>query len=326
MEFDLISRLLDGTARQRQDTVLGPGDDSAVLAVPAGRQLVACHDSMVEGVHFLPGAAADDLGWKALAVNLSDLAAMGASPAWALLSLTLPRPDAGFVDGFAAGFDALAERYHLQLVGGDTTSGPLTIGVTALGLLPDGTALRRDGAVVGDAILVTGALGAGAAGLHCLDKSHPEADRLLAAPGEAREQVIARYNRPQPRVEAGLHLRGEASACIDLSDGLLADLGHLCRSSGVGAEIAAGALPRAPGLVELFGEGGALQYALGGGDDYELCFTVPSARADAVASDLVRAGHAVSRIGRVVAGEGVRVLAADGRAITPRWRGWEHFG
>lgn len=326
MEFELISRLLAGTARQREDVVLGPGDDAAVLQVPDGQQLVTSTDTLVEGVHFLPGTAAHDIGWKALAVNLSDLAAMGASPAWALLSLTMPRADSSFIDGFAAGFNALASRYKLCLVGGDTTSGALTVGVTVMGLIPTGKAIVRSAAQVGDAIMVTGTLGAGMAGLHCLDPSFPDADRLLSAPGDARERIIERYLRPVPRVETGRHLRDGANACIDLSDGLLADLGHLCSTSGVAAEIEAARLPRSPALVELFGEATSIEYALGGGDDYELCFTVPERKADALAADLVRAGHEVTRIGRVVEGEGVRVLDEGGHTITPRWTGWEHFG
>lgn len=326
MEFELISRLLKATARQREDVVLGTGDDGAVLAVPEGQQLVASVDAMVEGVHFLPGTHAADLGWKALAVNLSDLAAMGASPAWALMSLTLPRADAGFVDGLAAGFDALARRHKLALVGGDTTSGPLNVSVTVLGLVPAGKALTRSGARPGDVVFVSGVLGGGAAGLHCLDKSHADADRLLAAPGDAREELIERYRRPQPRVDLGRNLRDGASACIDLSDGLLADLGHLCRASGVGADIDIARLPCSPGLKPLFGEAGAIEYALGGGDDYELCFTVAEQHADELASDLVRAGHEITRIGRITEGEGVRALGPGGKRVTPRWRGWEHFG
>lgn len=326
MEFELIARLLAATARQREDVVLGPGDDGAVLSVPDGQHLVVSTDTLVEGVHFLPGTAARDIGWKALAVNLSDLAAMGASPAWALLNLTMPRADSRFVDGFAAGFDALAARYKLCLVGGDTTRSALTIGVTVMGLVPAGKALVRSGAQAGDAILVTGSLGAGMAGLHCLDPSYPDADRLLSAPGDARERIIERYLRPVPRVEVGRYLRDGASACIDLSDGLLADLGHLCSASGVAAEVEAARLPRSAALVQLFGEATSIEYALGGGDDYELCFTAPEHKADALAADLVRAGHEVTRIGRVVEGEGVRVLDEGGRTITPRWTGWEHFG
>ena len=326
MEFELISRLLATTARQREDVVIGPGDDGAVLSVANGQQLVASVDTLVDGVHFLPGTAARDIGWKALAANLSDLAAMGASPAWALLGLTMPKADSAFVDGLAAGFNALAGRYKLCLVGGDTTSGPLTVSITVLGLVPAGKALTRSGAQPGDVIFVTGTLGAGAAGLHCLQPGHADADRLLSAPGDAREQLIERYLRPLPRVDVGRNLRDVASACIDLSDGLLADLGHLCSASGVGAEIEAARLPRSPALAELFGQAGAIEYALGGGDDYELCFSVPARKADMLAADLVRAGHAVSRIGRIVEGTSVRVLGENGRPITPRWRGWEHFG
>lgn len=325
-EFALIDRLLVQAAHARADVVLGAGDDAALLAVPAGQELVASHDVLVEGVHFLPGTAARDLGWKALAVNLSDLAAMGARPAWALLSLTLPRADADFVAGFAAGFAALAQDHDVALVGGDTTSGPLAFGVTILGLAPAAAALRRSGAKPGDMVCISGALGAGAAGLHCLDPRHPQAAQLGAAPGAARDQLIERYLRPEPRVALGLALRGVASACIDLSDGLLADLGHLCRASGVGAELRLDAIPRARGLVTVMGAERAVDYVLGGGDDYELCFTLPAGDADAALAELRDAGHAVSRIGRIVAGTDVSVHADAGRVVTPRWRGWEHFG
>jgi thiamine-monophosphate kinase len=319
MEFRLIDRIRERTAQPRDDVRLGVGDDAALLAVPAGQELAVAIDTMVEGVHFPAGTAGADIGWKALAVNLSDLAAMGATPAWALLALTLPRPDADFVDGLAEGFAQLARPYRLALVGGDTTRGPLALSVAVHGFVPPGQALTRAGAQVGDAVLVTGSLGDAAAGLRCLQSR-------MDIQTPARDFLVNRLNRPAPRVAAGLALRQRASACIDVSDGLLADLGHIGEASGVGVEIDAALLPRSPALLGLFDETAARDFALAGGDDYELCFTVPAARLAEVQADLARLGCGATRIGRIVAGEGVRVRDADGHWLEPGRAGWDHFG
>jgi thiamine-monophosphate kinase len=321
MEFDLIELIRRHTTQPRDDVRLGIGDDAAVLAVPAGQELAVAIDTLVEGVHFPRGTAAADIGWKALAVNLSDLAAMGASPAWALLALTLPVADAAFVEGFAEGFAQLAQPHRLALVGGDTTRGPLCISVAVHGFVPPGKALTRAGARAGDAVLVTGTLGDAAAGLHALQ--HPSRDDDQRS--NLREFLIERLNRPVPRLAAGAALRGQASACADISDGLLADLGHICTASRVGAEIEAALLPRSSALLELHDEATALHFALSGGDDYELCFTVPAQRLAEVQADLSRLGCGVTRIGRIVEGEGVRVRAADGTWLTTDRPGWEHF-
>lgn len=323
MEFGLIDRIRQRTAQSRDDVRLGIGDDAALLAVPAGHELVVAVDTLVEAVHFPVGTDPADLGWKMLAVNLSDLAAMGATPAWALLALTLPsQPKAAveaFVDGLADGFAQLAGAHRIALVGGDTTRGPLSLGITAHGLVPAGQALRRDGAQVGDVVLVTGTLGDAAAGLQCLS---PGAD----AEDERRRVFLrGRLNRPQPRVAAGLALRGRAHACIDVSDGLLADLGHIAVASGVGVELDVPLLPLSPALLGTVEEARAHALALGGGDDYELCFTVPLNRVAGVQADLGRLGCGATRIGRIVEGEGVRVRGTDGRWIHPESRGWDHF-
>ncbi len=321
MEFSLIEMLRARTCAPRADVPIGIGDDGAVLRVPAGQELVAAIDTMVEGVHFLPGTAAADLGWKALAVNLSDLAAMGATPAWALLALTMPRADAAFVQDFADGFAQLAQRHRVALVGGDTTSGPLSISVAVHGFVPPGMALPRTGAQVGDVVLVTGTLGDAIAGLYALrDPPHDEPPRAAL-----RATLIERLTRPVPRVAAGIALRGLASACIDISDGLLVDLGHICVASGVGAELDAPLLPRSPALRELHGEAQSLEFALGGGDNYELCFTVPPAQLEQALADLGRVGCGVTRVGHIVAGDGVRVRDAQGQWLTPKMQGWEHF-
>jgi thiamine-monophosphate kinase len=321
MEFALIEMLRARTCAPRADVSIGIGDDGAVLRVPAGQELVAAIDTMVEGVHFLPGTAAADLGWKALAVNLSDLAAMGATPAWALLALTMPRADTAVVRDFADGFAQLAQRHHVALVGGDTTSGPLSISVAVHGFVPPGMALPRAGAQVGDVVLVTGTLGDAIAGLYALRDPPPDEPPRAAL----RATLIARLTRPVPRVAAGIALRGLASACIDISDGLLADLGHICTASGVGAELEAPLLPRSPALREQHGEAQSQEFALGGGDNYELCFTVSPAYLEQVLAELGRVGCGVTRIGRIVAGDSVRVRDAQGQWLMPTMQGWEHF-
>lgn len=325
MEFQLIDILRQRTARARGDVAMGIGDDAALLTPPAGQQLAACTDTLVEGVHFPAGAAPGDLGWKSLAVNLSDLAAMGATPAWAMLSLTLPQADARFVERFAEGFAQLAGQYKLALIGGDTTQGPLSITVSAFGFVPEDCALLRSGAKSGDAVFVTGTLGDASAALRCLDRNDPRANELLSAPANTREDLLVRLHRPEPRIAAGLTLRGVASACIDVSDGLLADLAHVCEASGVGAEVDADTLPMSSALLHLFDAGERRAFALTGGDDYELCFTAPVDRADRITSDFARLGYGAARIGRIVADQGVRVRDGSGNAVETSRRGWRHF-
>ncbi len=323
MEFRLIDRLHALTAQARDDVRLGIGDDAALLAVPAGQELAVAIDTLVEGVHFPRGTAPADIGWKALAVNLSDLAAMGATPAWALLALTLPVQPAeaqqALVDGLAEGFAQLARQHGVALVGGDTTRGPFALSVAVHGFVPPGQALRRDGAQVGDLVFVTGTLGDAAAGLQRLGTADD--------PDEEKRRVALRIrlNRPEPRVAAGRALRGRASACIDVSDGLLADLGHVCTASSVGAELDAPMLPLSSALLGCCDDVVARDYALSGGDDYELCFTVPPARAGEVQADLARLGCGATRVGRIVEGSGVRVRDAAGQWLTPVRAGWDHF-
>ncbi|RUL71442.1 thiamine-phosphate kinase [Dyella choica] len=337
MEFSLIDRIRKLTEQGRDDVRLGIGDDAALLAVPAGQELAVAIDTMVEGVHFPSGTSAADIGWKALAVNLSDLAAMGATPAWALLALSLPSADVAFVDGFASGFAQLAQAYRLALVGGDTTRGTLTISVAVHGFVPPGRALTRAGAQVGDAVLVTGTLGDAAGGLRmhfARDPSRGESTYRPSRPDHSKKEghedahmayLAERLNRPVPRVDAGLALRERASACIDVSDGLLADLGHVCTSSRVGAQIEAALLPRSPALLDLFDDATSCEFALSGGDDYELCFTVPPQHVAAVQADLARLGCGATRIGRIVEGEGVTVRDRDGYPLARDRQGWDHF-
>jgi thiamine-monophosphate kinase len=324
-EYDLIALIQTRCAVAREDVRLGIGDDATLLAVPAGQVLAVSTDTLVAGVHFPQSTKAYDIGWKALAANLSDLAAMSATPAWATLALTLPEADSRWVAEFAEGFAALAREFKLALVGGDTTQGPLSITVTVHGFVPENAALLRGGARVGDAVFVTGTLGDAAAGLRCLDKNDADADRLLSVPLGTREALIERLNRPTPRVAQGLALRGRASACIDVSDGLLADLGHICAASGVGAQIDVGALPASSALLALFDAERRCAFQVSGGDDYELCFTAAEADAAALLGDLARGGCGATRVGRIVAENGIRVHDSAGNSVAVSRPGWEHF-
>lgn len=320
-EFDLIEIIKRRCTKARADVCVGIGDDAAVVAVPAGHELVICVDTLVAGVHFPLETDAADIGWKSLAVNLSDLAAMGATPAWALLSLTLPAADADFVSRFADGFAELAALYQLELIGGDITRGPLSITVAVHGLVPSGRALRRDAARPGDAVFVSGTLGDAAGGLRCLQAQSAKDSAMDAACAT----LIASLNRPSPRVAAGLALRDLAHACIDVSDGLLADLGHVARASGVGIEIEEDGLPASAALLERFDIATARALQLHGGDDYELAFTVGEAQIAAMQTAMSRAGCRVSRIGRVIAEAGVHVVDRNGTRKPVDGKGWEHF-
>ncbi len=330
-EFDLIELIRARTrapADAREDVVLGIGDDAALLRVPAGHELVVTADTLNAGVHFPLDAAAADIGWKALAANLSDLASMGARPAWCTLSLSLPQADADWVGGFLDGFLELAAAHGIVLAGGDTTRGPLSIAVTAMGWVEAGAALRRDRARAGDDIWVTGTLGDAAGALvlggHMPPPGLDPAATLPVADAGDAAFLAGRLHRPAPRVDAGRGLLGLARACVDVSDGLLADLGHVCARSGVGAEVAVALLPASAALRRVFGPHATALQA-GGGDDYELCFTAPPALRDAVAMALEQAGVEGARIGRIVAGDGVRALGADGDAWRPPRGGYVHF-
>jgi thiamine-monophosphate kinase len=320
-EFDLIEILRNHCAQTRGDVRLGIGDDAAVVGVAPGNELVICTDTLVAGVHFPLDTRAADIGWKSLAVNLSDLAAMGALPAWATLALTLPSADADFVADFADGFAALAAQHEVALIGGDTTRGPLSITVTAHGFVPVGKALRRHGAKVGDAVFVTGTLGDAAAGLRCLQESAARS----VDPQALDQFLIERLNRPQPRIAAGLALRELASACIDVSDGLLADLGHVATRSGVGIEIGERCLPASAALFDRFDADTCVAFQMAGGDDYELAFTISESVVEIMLAAMAKIDCRVSRIGRVIAEAGVHVLDQDGKRKMTVDKGWEHF-
>ncbi|BBL75479.1 thiamine-phosphate kinase [Methylomagnum ishizawai] len=313
-EFDLIRRFFTRQPVRHASTALGVGDDCALLRCAAGAELAVTVDTLVSGVHFLPEVEPDSLGHKALAVNLSDLAAMGAEPRWATLALTLPGIDEGWLAAFARGLFALAERHGVEIVGGDTTRGPLSITIQAMGWVPEGRALRRSGARPGDGVYVSGPIGSAGLGLK---------QRL----GQTEFQdaaALARLERPEPRVALGLQLRGLASACIDVSDGLAADLGHILAASNVGATLDCAALPLADGVARYIATTGDWAMPLGAGDDYELCFTVPEDRRDELARRLAGAGLAAFPIGRIEAEPGLRLLK-EGRLIDLNPSGYEHF-
>ena len=312
-EFDLIERIR-ARARGRSDVVLGIGDDAALLRVPAGMQLAVAMDTLNGGVHFPAETAAADIGWKALAVNLSDLAAMGAQPAWCTLSLSLPEADPSWLEGFLDGFFELADLHDVALVGGDTTRGPLSVCVTLHGFVGETGALRRDGAKPGDDIWVSGTLG--------------DAAGALALWREGRSAVAAlktRLDRPAPRIRLGTALAGVAHSAIDVSDGLLADAGHLCARSGVGAEIEIDALPASEALRATFDEDSRRRLQAAGGDDYELCFSAPPEARVGIEAAARRSATPVARIGRAIAGSGVRALLGDGREWAPPNSGYAHF-
>ncbi|MFP4243755.1 MAG: thiamine-phosphate kinase [Ectothiorhodospira sp.] len=312
-EFDLIRQYFT-PANNPGDVALGVGDDAALLRVPPDHELVVTVDTLVQGVHFPVDTPPGAIGHKALAVNLSDLAAMGATPRWVTLALTLPGEDDPWLAAFARGFLDLARTHEVALVGGDTTRGPLTLTVQAMGVIPTGAALRRDGARPGDAVLVTGTVGDAALGLRELGR------------GRADPRLRTRLDRPEPRVAAGRALRDLASACIDVSDGLAQDLGHVLAASGVGATLEAARLPLSPAFREAMGtEDVDWSLPLAGGDDYELLFTAPPAAVEALCRTLSGLGCPATVIGRIETEPGLRILDPQGNPLPLERGGYAHF-
>ncbi|WP_144391912.1 thiamine-phosphate kinase [Pleionea sediminis] len=316
-EFNLIERFFVRDNPQRKDVVLGIGDDCALLNVPEGQSLAVSMDTLVEGVHFLHETAAADVAAKAMAVNLSDLAAMGAEPAWITLSLSIPKIDLGWLQAFSDSLHELLVHYGLQVVGGDTTRGPLSITMQVHGFVPENVALRRSGAEAGDVVCVTGTLGDASLGLQV-------AEHQLAAHGEYRDSLLDKFYRPQAKVAAGIALRSRATAAIDISDGLVADLGHICKASQVGAVISAEKLPISEAAKKVTNPDRVLECALTGGEDYELCFTIKEDDVSKVRSALETVGVACYEIGRVTGKSDVRVFK-DGEQITLTKSGFDHF-
>jgi thiamine-monophosphate kinase len=315
MEFDLIAKHF---TRATPGAVLGVGDDCALLAPTPGMQLAVSSDMLLEGRHFSPQDSPAGLGHKSLAVNLSDLAAMGATPRWATLSIALPEADDAWLTAFARGLFRMADLHGIELVGGDTTRGPLTISITVMGEVPPGQALRRDGAQAGDDIWVSGVLGSAAMAL-AYRQGRVSMDQVDAA------KVLPALYLPMPQVELGIALRGIAHSAIDISDGLLGDLGHILERSSVGATLEFAALPTLPVMQTYLHEAVARNGVLAGGDDYELCFTAPPSRRDAVLAAAADVDVAVTRIGRIQAEPGLTVLDADGQALTLDQTGYDHF-
>ena len=318
-EFDLIARYFTRAPRR---AVLGVGDDCALLApLPAGQQLAVSCDMLVEGRHFLSTVAPQRLGHKALAVNLSDLAACGAEPVAFTLALAMPRVDEDFLEGFSRGLFALADAHSVDLVGGDTTAGPLNICITVLGAVPGGQALLRSGARPGDELWVShppdGGLGDARLALEVFRGS-------VALTGDSLEAVRLRMECPTPRVALGVALRGVATSAIDLSDGLVGDLGHVLARSGVGATVNADALPRSAVLAAM---PRAMQHecTLAGGDDYELLFSAPPGAESQVIAAAKRAELAVARIGRIDAAPGLRIVDGLGAPLLQRFVAFDHF-
>jgi thiamine-monophosphate kinase len=316
-EFELIRTYFAREPITRPDVALGIGDDAALLRPSPGQQLVVTTDILVSGVHFLPDVDPAALGHKALAVNLSDLAAMGAEPAWFLLNLALPAPDEAWLAGFCEGMFALARRHNVALVGGDTSRAPqVTIAIEAHGFVPEGRALTRAGARAGDHIYVTGPLGdAGLALKHQLEKPRLTPVELNAA--------AERLDRPVPRLEEGFALRDIASSAIDISDGLVADLGHILERSGMGARVELARLPLSV-IYRAHLKDVGWDLALANGDDYELCFTVPPANLPALEKIKSRFPD-MTEIGMIESGSGLRIFDADGKLYAPKATGHDHF-
>jgi thiamine-monophosphate kinase len=323
LESELIERYFVGRGARRADVALGIGDDAAVLRVPRGAQLIVTTDALVAGVHFLPHTAPRSLGHRALAVNLSDLAAMGADPSWMLLSLVLPQSDSAWLRGFSAALNALARRERVALVGGNLSRGPLSITIALAGLAPRGAELRRDGARVGDDLYVSGTLGDAAAGLELL--RHAVRGTTARGLARARRKLQQRFEYPSARIALGRALRGVATACIDVSDGLYVDASRLLRSSGCGADLEIDSVPLSRALRRVFGAE-AMRFALTGGEDYELCFTAPVRHAAKVSRLGQRLGVPLTRIGRVRRGRGLTLKGLDAKSVTQfSARLFDHF-
>lgn len=318
-EFDLIQRFFNQETNNRKDVILGVGDDAALLQVPFDRQLVVTTDTLVSGRHFPENTPPADIGYKALAVNLSDLAAMGAEPAWILLALTMPNANDCWLRKFTDGFSSLVQRFQLQLVGGDMTQGPLTVTFQALGFVPTGKALCRIGSRVGDRIYVTGTLGDAGLALEAINKKD-----YLGLTYPQILTVMQRLNRPEPRVEIGLALREIASSAIDVSDGLVADLGHILSANQMGAILQLEKLPLSDSLHALPIEK-AWQLALSSGDDYELCFTVPESHERALHQHLANLNTPYTCIGTIKKESGLILLDKNGSTFNINRTGFQHF-
>lgn len=313
-EFALIEKFFNRHIKKRNDVILGIGDDCAIVKVPVGFELAVAVDTLVAGVHFFNDAPPKSIGYKSLAVNLSDFAALGAEPAWVTLSLTIPSLCEQWLQEFCQGFFQLVDQYSLQLIGGDTTHGPLNITVQVLGFSAPGKALRRDGAKPGDNVYVTGTIGGAGLALQCLQGA-----RSLSEP--ELSQVLSHLYFPKPRVKEGQLLQGLATSAIDISDGLAQDVGHILQASEVGATIYVDKLPIAASLRNHLNLDEQRHVALTAGDDYELCFTAPAHYHEKITSLL----SDVSVIGNIDAKLGLRLVDQAGTLLQLDKHGYQHF-
>ncbi|WP_312950179.1 thiamine-phosphate kinase [Superficieibacter sp.] len=318
-EFSLIARYFDRVRSSRRDVETGIGDDCALLNIPERQTLAISTDTLVCGTHFLPDIDPADLAYKALAVNVSDLAAMGADPAWLTLALTLPEVDESWLAAFSDSLFEQLNYYDMQLIGGDTTRGPLSMTLGIHGYVPVGRALKRSGAKPGDWIYVTGTPGDSAAGLAILQ------DRLQVNDPADAAYLVKRHIRPTPRILHGQALRDRASSAIDLSDGLISDLGHILKASGCGARLDLDAFPLSAQMQRHVEPDQALRWALAGGEDYELCFTVPELNRGALDVALGHLGAAFTCIGQIVPESEGLEFVRNGAPVTFDWKGYDHF-
>ncbi|OYY50186.1 MAG: thiamine-phosphate kinase [Methylophilaceae bacterium 17-44-8] len=313
-EFDLIAKYF---TRPTPKADLGVGDDAALIKLLPGYQLAISTDMSVVGTHFYADCPPEYIGWKSLAVNVSDMAAMGATPKWMTLALALPEQNPKWLSAFASGFFACADAFNIDLIGGDTTRGPLNITVQIMGEVPTGQALLRSNAQVGDEIWVSGLLGGARLGLAHLQQN-------ISLPSETSVICLQALHHPQPRVSLGQALLGVAHSCIDISDGLVGDLGHILKASGVGAEVHLETMPCLPFLKEALHLPDIQQALLAGGDDYELCFTAPIAQNAEIQAISNRLGLPITCIGKINANVGLSVMH-HGRALPIPWEGFDHF-
>ena len=318
-EFELIQHFFtrSACAQGGENISLGIGDDCALLQIPAGQRCAVSTDTLVSGIHFPEQSPAFLLGQRALAVAVSDLAAMGATPIGFTLALTLEQVDEVWLQAFSEGLSSMAQRCAIRLVGGDTTRGPLSITMTVLGAVPTATALLRSTAQVGDVLCVSGSLGAASAALPLVLKQADE----NSLPQDTQQQLLAAYWTPQPQLQLGQWLLGKASAALDISDGLLADCGHIAKASSVALQIEQARVPVASAALIAFGDPAALQCALSGGDDYHLAFTI----AEKYLQELQQRFPQAQVIGRVCAGQGVQLLDQTGQVIAVPRSGYQHF-
>lgn len=316
-EFNLIKQYF---TRPTRNTTLGVGDDAALISLSAGMELAISADMLVAGTHFFADCDAYQLGWKSLAVNISDMAAMGANPKWATLAIALPEIKESWLAEFSRGFFACADSFNVDLIGGDTTRGPLTISVQIMGEVPIGKAIKRSGAKIGDEIWVTGKLGDAALALaHIQNK--------LVLPEEASLICAKALHTPQPRVALGLALRGLANSAIDISDGLLADLGHILEQSNVGATLELKSIPHSTFAEFAIGlhDENLRKMVLAGGDDYELCFTAPAEKHAEILKISEITQLQLSCIGQVASGTGLTMYGLDNKILNMKETGYDHF-